>query len=90
MCSLAKTWLGGLFLHWLIVYLSFAIPGEKLIETDTVLAFHHPSLSYPLHILILPKSKYKSIQDLPSNNLAFEPGLFSAVNVLVQRFGLDR
>lgn len=87
--SLVKTWLGGLFLHWLIAHFSFAIPGEILIETDSVLAFHHPSPSYPLHILILPKSKYKSIQDLPSSDLAFESGLFSAVNVLVQRFGLD-
>ena len=87
--SLVKTWLGALILHWFIAYFSFAIPGEKLIETDSIIAFHHPSPSYPLHILILPKSKYKSIQDLPSNDLAFESGLFSAVNVLVQRFDLD-
>ena len=88
--SFAKTWLGGLFLHWIIAYFSFTIPGEKLIETDYLLAFHHPSPSYPFHILILPKSKFKSIKDLPSTDLAFEYGLFTAVNELVQKFGLDR
>jgi histidine triad (HIT) family protein len=88
--TIAKTWIGGLLLHWIMAYFSFAIPGEKLIETDFVLAFHHPSPSYPLHILILPKSNFKSIKDLPSNDLAFESGLFLAVNELVQRFGLDR
>jgi len=87
--SIAKTWLGGLFLHWIIAYFSFAIPGDKLIETDSVMAFHHPSPSYPLHILILPKSKIKSIKDLPSADLVFESSLFSAVNELVQMFGLD-
>lgn len=87
--SIAKTSLGGLFLHWIIAYFSFVIPGERLIETDSVIAVHHPSPSYPLHILILPKSKFKSIKDLPSVDLVFESGLFSAVNELVQKFGLD-
>ena len=87
--SIAKTWLGGLLLHWIFAYFSFAIPGERLIETDSVLAFHHPSPSYPLHILILPKSKFKSIKDLPSVELVFESDLFKAVNELVHRFGLD-
>ena len=88
--SIAKTWLGGLLLHWILAFFSFVIPGERLIETDSVLAFHHPSPSYPLHILILPKSKFKSIKDLPSDELVFESDLFATVNELVQKFGLDK
>jgi len=87
--SLAKTWIGGLILHWIIAFFSFVIPREELIETDSVLAFHHPSPSYPLHILIVPKAKFRSIKDLPSTDLVFESGLFMAVNELVQRFGLE-
>ena len=87
--SLAKTWIGGVLLHWIIALFSFVIPGEKLVETDSVLAFHHPSPSYPMHILIVPKAKFRSINDLPSADLVFESGLFMAVNELVQRFGLD-
>ena len=87
--AMAKTWLGGIILHWIFAYFSFAIPGEKLIENDTLIAFHHPSPSYPLHILIVPRSKFRSLMDLPSDEAAFEIGLFKAVKQLVKRFRLD-
>jgi diadenosine tetraphosphate (Ap4A) HIT family hydrolase len=83
---IAKTWAGSVLLHWIIANFSFVIPGEKLIETDTVIAFHDPAPSYPMHILILPKSNYNSLIDLPTDDLAFEYALFSAVNQLVQKF----
>jgi len=89
MYSIAKTWLGGIILHWVFAYFSFVIPGEKLIENDTLIAFHHPSPSYALHILIVPKAKYRSILELPSDDAEFEIGLFKAVKELVRRFGLD-
>lgn len=88
--SIAKTWIGGIFLHWIFAFFSFVIPGEKLIETDKVLAFHHPSPSYPLHILIVPKAKYRSLNDLPTVDNKFESDLFLTVNKLVQRFDLER
>ena len=88
--TLAKTWVGGMLLHWIIAFFSFTIPGDKLIETDSVLAFHHPSPSYPLHILIVPKARLRSITDLPSPDLVFESSLFTAVNELVQRFNLHK
>ena len=87
--SIAKTWFGGLILHWIFAYFSFFIPGKRLVETDSVLAFHHPSPSYPLHILIVPKSKYSSLVDLPSNDHIFEVELFSVVNDLVKMFNLE-
>ena len=87
--SFVKTWIGGVLLHWIFAFFSFIIPGEKLIETDSVLAFHHPSPSYPLHILIVPKTKYQSLNDLPSQDQAFELGLFKAVNELVQKYNLE-
>lgn len=87
--SFVKTWIGGLLLHWIFAFFSFIIPGEKLIETDSVLAFHHPSPSYPLHILIVPKTKYQSLNNLPSQDQAFELGLFKAVNELVQKYNLE-
>lgn len=78
-----------MLLHWIFAFFSFVFPGEKLIETDSLLAFHHPSPSYPLHILIVPKANYRSLNDLPSEDQAFERGLFSAVNELVQIFRLE-
>jgi len=87
---LAKTWLGGLILHWIFAYFSFAVPGEKLIKTDVLLAFHHPAPSYPLHILIVPRKKYRSLQDLPSDDFKFEMELFKTINDLAIRFELDK
>lgn len=87
--SSAKTWVGGLVLHWIFAYFSFVIPGERLAERDTILAFHHPSPSYPLHILIVPKAKYRSLADLPSADHIFELELFSVVNELVKMFNLE-
>lgn len=87
--SIAKTGIGSLVLHWIFAYFSFAIPGEKLIETDILIAFHHPSPSYPLHILIVPRTRYRSLMDLPSDDSSFESELFSAVKELVGRFGLE-
>lgn len=81
--ALAKTWIGGVVLHWIFAYFSFVIPGEKIIETDSLIAFHHPSPSYPLHLLIVPKVKYKSLKYLPSDDHSFEADLFKAVNELV-------
>ena len=85
----AKTGIGGLILGWVFAYFSFAIPSERLAETDSLIAFHHPSPSYPLHILIVPKGKYKSILDLPPNDPTFLIDLLSVVKKLVQRFNLE-
>ncbi len=87
--SFAKTWLGGILLHWAVIYFTFLIPGEKVVETDTLLAFHHPNPSYPLHILIVPKCNYRSLTDLPSKDSTFESDLFRAVRQLVQHFDLQ-
>jgi len=87
--SIAKIWIGGTLLHWIFAYFSFAIPGEKLIETDILLTFLHPSPSYPLHILIVPKARQRSLLELPSDVSIFESALFEAVKELVLRFGLE-
>jgi histidine triad (HIT) family protein len=87
--SVAKTWMGGLILHWVISNFSFAIPIKKLINTNLLIAFHHPVPAYPLHILIVPKSKLRSLKDLPTDERVFESSLFLTVNALVQLFDLD-
>lgn len=87
--AIAKTWAGGLLLHWIFAYFSSAIPGEKLIETDSLIAFHHPTPSYPLHILIVPKARVRSLDALPTADHQFESELFQTVNQLVQKFNLE-
>jgi len=63
--------------------MAFAIPLERLYETDLVMAFEHPNPSHALHVIIIPKS------DVP-NVLAASPELLAALmeaaQILIQRF----
>lgn len=85
----AKTWIGGLILNYLFAFFSFVIPGERLIDNQSLVAFHHPAPSYPVHILLVPKAKYRSLDDLPTSDNKFEVELFRAVNELVQKLDLE-
>lgn len=86
--KIAKTSIGGIFLGWIFAYFTFVIPGERLAETETLLAFHHPSPSFPLHILIVPRERYKSLMDLPTSEAGLFADLLSMVKELIQRFDL--
>jgi histidine triad (HIT) family protein len=68
--------------------LPFIIPGNRLRETDTLLAFYHPSPSYPVHILLVPKRAYASLLEVPTSDCAFLSDLLESVQILVRRLGL--
>lgn len=70
-------------------HMSFAIPVKRLRETDTLVAFHHPSPSYPVHILLVPKRAYPSLLAVPLDDQDFQRDLFAAVQSLVQEFDLE-
>jgi len=72
----------------IFAHFSFLIPAEKLIETASLLAFHHPHPAYGLHILIVPKAYYPSPADLPTDDQQFERDLFQAVQALIKKFDL--
>jgi histidine triad (HIT) family protein len=82
-----ERWLGRL-LRYGLRYMNFAIPVKRLRETPTLLAFHHPSPAYPVHILLLPKRAYPSLLDLPAADCAFLRDLFVTVQSLVRELGL--
>jgi len=79
----------GPALAWMVTHMSFLIPAERLVETDHLVAFHHPRPSYPLHILILPKRRYASWSDLPAQDSAFLSDLVRAAQTLIERFDLN-
>ena len=69
--------------------MSFALPVDRLIETSTLLAFHHPAPAYPLHVLLVPKRAIATLADLdPFTDNVFLTDLFTAVQKLVGQFGL--
>ena len=88
--SLARSSLGGLIIGWLFAHMSFAIPVKRLRETDTLLAFHHPRPSYPLHILLVPKHAIVSFMHLSSTDTDFYADLVQTVQSLVNEFDLEQ
>ena len=69
--------------------MSFAIPVNRLRETDTLLAFYHPKAAYPFHVLIVPKKAIQTLADLDPNDSAFLTDLFSTVQSFVREFHLS-
>lgn len=78
---------------WLVsevfAHMSFLIPIERLRETSSLIAFNHPSPSYPFHVLLIPKRTYRSMLDVLPDDQIFFHDLFTEVQSLVRQFGLD-
>jgi histidine triad (HIT) family protein len=87
---LARTRPGGWLVRLGFTRMSFAIPVKRLRETPSLLAFHHPSPSYPLHVLLVARRDYHSLLDVPPDDSAFFRDLFETVQSLVREFGLEQ
>ena len=69
--------------------MSFALPVDRLVETSTLLAFHHPTPAHPLHVLLVPKKSIATLADLdPAADGDFLTDLFATVQKLVSQFNL--
>jgi len=78
-------------LSWILRHMSFALPVERLCETETLLAFHHPAPAYALHILLVPKRAIANLMELdPESDAEFLADVYTTVQELVRRFGLAR
>jgi histidine triad (HIT) family protein len=70
--------------------LHFLLPVKRILETDALLAFHHPHPSYPLHILLTPKRPLAGLPDLTADDADFMADLFQTVQRLVAQFNLEQ
>jgi histidine triad (HIT) family protein len=71
--------------------MSFALPVERLRETSTLLAFHHPHPSYPVHVLLVPKKPIGTLAELvPTTDTDFLADLYSTAQSLVEQFQLTQ
>lgn len=68
--------------------MSGAIPVQRLRETPTLIAFHHPRPSYPVHILLVPKRAIADVAALTPADADFMLDLFAAVRSLVDELNL--
>jgi diadenosine tetraphosphate (Ap4A) HIT family hydrolase len=67
------------------------IPCKKVFENDHVLAFHDLYPKAPVHILVLPKGAYVSMDDFTANASAEEiAALFRALGDIARDKGIDK
>ena len=86
---LARTRLGEFLLGLLFSSFGFAIPVSKLRDTETFIAFFHPEPSYPTHILLVPKRKYRSLIEVSTDDVELLKDLIDVVRSLVEEFDLE-
>ena len=65
----------------------FAIPANRLRETDTLLAFYYPKPGYPFHVELVTKKAVINLMELDPAS-TFISDLFTAVQSLVTEFQL--
>jgi len=84
---LVSTKAGRKWIGWIFTHMSFAIPVNRLRETETLLAFYHPKPSYPFHVVLVPKETIPSLMELDPAS-SFLADLFTAVQSLIAEFQL--
>jgi histidine triad (HIT) family protein len=52
--------------------------------------FFHPEPSYPTHILLVPKRKYRSLIDVSPDDVELMKDLLDVVRSLVEEFDLEK
>jgi histidine triad (HIT) family protein len=87
--SLARSPIGRRLSGWLFTYMSFIVPVKRLRETETLMAFHHPRPSYPVHILLVPKRPFASLTSLSPADTDFMADLFSTTQSLIAELALE-
>ncbi|NUM45054.1 MAG: HIT domain-containing protein [Anaerolineales bacterium] len=70
--------------------MNFVLPVKRLIETERVLAFEHPSPAYAVHILLVPKKPIESLAQLGAGDEVLLGEVFSVVQQLVEKLGLTQ
>lgn len=65
------------------------IPANKVYEDDHALAFHDINPATPVHVLVIPKGRYVSMDDFSANASEAEiAGLFRAVGKVARDLGV--
>jgi histidine triad (HIT) family protein len=66
------------------------IPCRKVFEDDFALAFHDLHPQAPVHVLVIPKGGYTSMDDFSAQASADEvTGFFRAVGAVARQLGID-
>ncbi len=87
--TLARSSIVGWIVGWIFAHMSFAIPVNRLRETDTLIAFHHPKPSHTVHILLVSKRKLPDLMAVSPMDTDFLTDLYRITQELVAEFDLE-
>lgn len=86
---LARSPAGRFLVGWIFANMTFALPVQRLRETETLLAFYHPRPAYPVHILLVPKKALAGLEALGPDDGPFLADLMGTVQSLVTELKLE-
>lgn len=66
------------------------IPADKVYEDEKVLAFKDIHPITPVHILVIPKEHFSSLNEMTSQDAAIFGELFNTARLLAKEFGVDK
>ena len=66
------------------------MPIDRISETDTLIAFHHPQPAYPLHIVLIPKRAIASLMNLREEDNILLLDIVRTVQMIVELFSLEQ
>ena len=65
------------------------LPAEIVYEDEDILAIKDINPQAPVHLLIMPKKAYESIQDIPENELSIMAKLIKVAQKLAKEHGVE-
>ena len=65
------------------------VPCDKVFENDRILAFKDIAPAAPVHILIIPKKAYESLQTIPKEELGVVIEIMDAAQEIAKKFHLE-
>jgi diadenosine tetraphosphate (Ap4A) HIT family hydrolase len=67
------------------------LPCSKVYEDEHALSFHDINPQAPVHVLVIPKGRYVSLDDFTANaGPAEQSGLMRAIGEVARKLGLDK
>jgi diadenosine tetraphosphate (Ap4A) HIT family hydrolase len=67
------------------------IPCKKVYEDEHALSFHDINPQAPVHVLVIPKGRFVSMDDFTQNaTAAQQAGLMRAVGAVARQLGLEK
>lgn len=65
-----------------------SIPSKKVLETDTVLAFHDIQPAAPVHVLLIPKQHISTMNDVTPDNASVIGDIALAAQQVAEQLGI--